>query len=154
MQMRIMHAQPHAKTHMAGMKDNMHTHTHSSTSPLPCVAPGFSLHDCRSHLATPYELRLVGNTCACVYETECFCSVWQCVSCHDVVCTAHCSHTKLYLPRYKSLGREEERVNKNSKTGQAGDGARVYVHYYVSRWFYAKVYHVLELCRSKQVEAV
>lgn len=92
--------------------------------------------------------------CVCVCETECCCSVWQCVSCHDVVCTAHCSHTKLYLPHYKSLGREAEKVNKNGKVGWTWAGVGVYVRYYVSHWFYAEVYHILELSCNEQVEAV
>lgn len=115
--------------------------------PLPCVAPrGLSP---RRPLCT-----LIGQQHVRVREIECCFSVWQCVSCHDVVCTAHCSHTKLYLPRYKSLGRTPGKVNKSGKVRQTGDGARVHVCYYVLHWFYAEVYHILELSRNKQVEAV
>lgn len=32
----------------------------------------------------------------------CLLSIWRCVSCHDVVCTAHCTHNKLYRTPYKS----------------------------------------------------
>lgn len=80
--------------------------------------------------------------------------VWKCVSCHDVVCTAHCSHTKLYLPHYKSLGREPGKVNKRGKIWQSTDEVKVNVRYYVPHWFYAEVYHILELSCNKQVEAV
>lgn len=34
-----------------------------------------------------------------------------------------------------------------------GDGVRLYVRYYVLRWFHAEVYHILELSCDKQVEA-
>lgn len=33
------------------------------------------------------------------------------------------------------------------------DGVRLYVRYYVLRWFHAEVYHILELSCDKQVEA-
>ena len=89
-----------------------------------CVASRASPHCLGSHLATPSKLWLVSNTCVCVcvraHVCECGSSVWQCVSCHDVVCTAHCSHTKLYLPRYKSLGSEAKKVNKKGKIWRTG----------------------------------
>lgn len=66
-----------------------------------------------------------------------------------MVCTAHCSHTKPYLPHYKSLRREAKKVNKSSKLWRTGDGARVYMCYYVSHWFYVEVYHILELSLQK-----
>lgn len=51
--------------------------------------------------------------------------MWRCVSCHDVVCAAHCSHTKLQPPRYKSSGRDAEKVNNKIKIKLRRDGKRV-----------------------------
>lgn len=68
---------------------------------------------------------------ACVCECMCCSSVWRCVSCHDVVCTAQCTRTKLYLPHYKSLWGDAEKVNKRGKAWRSGVGAKVHVCYYV-----------------------
>lgn len=112
-----------AETHMANIRHQIQTHTHS-TPRHPCVPPRAPLTTLHS---TPSPLRLASSMrvpCMCARGTECCFSVWRWPSCHDVVCTAHCSHTKLYMPHYKSVGRDPEKVNTNGKIHRPGDGVR------------------------------
>ncbi len=138
---------------MANIRYDTPAHTRLNSPAALCGTEGLATllgEPLRHPLWTPIGQQ---HVCVCVRERES--AAWACGSAWVVMTwfaqlTAHILNCTCHV--INLFGGEAEKVNKKGKVRRAGDGVRVCVRYYVLRWFYAEVYHILELSCNKQVE--